>query len=70
MALPAPLRRAARRLERVLLGACMSLAALVIERRLLKAIGASGDTAPETAPSSGRLSVARGPAPDDGPPNA
>jgi hypothetical protein len=65
MAAPAPLRRTARRLERVVLGAAMSVAAWVIERRLLKAIRDGGGRAPQPAASAVRLTVADTPAPDD-----
>jgi hypothetical protein len=46
----------------------MSMAAFVIERRLLKAIRSGGGAPPAPAPSeaAGRLSVARAPVPDDG----
>jgi hypothetical protein len=61
----APLRRTARRLERVLLGAAMSVVAFVIERRLLKAIRDGGGNAPQAAPSAVRLTLGETPAPDD-----
>jgi hypothetical protein len=66
MGLRAPMRRTIRRLERVLLGAAMSVAAFVIERRLLKAIREGGKQKPEQAPPGGRVTVAGAPAPDDG----
>jgi hypothetical protein len=66
MGLRAPMRRTVRRFERVLLGAAMSVAAFVIERRLLKAIREGGQQKPEPAPAAGRVTVAGAPAPDDG----
>jgi hypothetical protein len=59
VALPTPLRRAARWLERALLGAAMTLVAVVIERRVLKAIRKGSGPEPVHAP--GRVTVATAP---------
>ena len=59
-------RRGVRRVERWVLGIGMTMAAWVIERRLLKAIREGGARPPaEPARTSGRLSVARAPSDDD-----
>jgi hypothetical protein len=53
-------RRLARRLERWLLGIAMTIAAWIIERRLLKVIRQGGSVLPADASrASGRLSVTR-----------
>ena len=53
-----PLRRFARRAERVLLGVVMSFAAFVIEKRVLKAIrSGSVKPAPETEPAGPGLAI-------------
>jgi len=53
-------------MERWILGMGMTMAAWVIERRLLKAIRTGGARPPaDPARSSGRLSVARAPDGDD-----
>jgi hypothetical protein len=52
--------------ERWVLGIGMTMAAWIIERRLLKAIRAGGSRPPaDPARSSGRVSVARASADDD-----
>jgi len=50
--------------ERVLLGAVMTLVAVVIERRLLKAIRKGSGSGPEPVPAPGRVTVATAPTGD------
>ena len=57
-------RRFARRFERWLLGLFMSLAAFVIERRLLKAIKKGSVKASKPAQPAGGFAVTPGPAPE------
>jgi hypothetical protein len=59
-------RRGTRRLERWVLGIGMTMAAWIIERRLLKAIREGGSRPPaDPTRNSGRVSVARASTDDD-----